>query len=160
MHAAGEHTADQNPQQTGQITELRSKHRTEQRTGSGNGGKVMTEQHELIGLDIVLTVSVLHSGGHAVGIHVEHLGCNKQAVETISDCKNAERCKDDRYGIDSVERRHESSFLLKNVFFVINGPRERPQKICLGNYGKILKQFMQTTCEIKTFDLVLTLVNA
>ena len=120
---------------------------------------MMPEQHKLIGLDIVLTVSVLHSRRHAVGIHVEHLGCNKQAVETITDCKNAKRCKDNRYGIDSVERRHESSFLFKNFFFYLRHPRESRKKTRPGNHGKILKQFMQTICEIKTFNLVVTLCN-
>ena len=74
VHAARENGADQNPQQAGQIAELRGKHGPEQGTGRGNGGEVMAEEHVLIGLDIVLTVGVLHGGGDAVGVNVEHLG--------------------------------------------------------------------------------------
>ena len=95
VHAASEHAANQDPEQTRQIAELRCQHRTEQRTGSRNGGKVMPEEHVFISGDVVFAVLKAVCRGFARRIDVEHLLRHPQTVETVCDGKDAQRRKYD-----------------------------------------------------------------
>ena len=99
VDAACEHAADQNPQQPWHITELRGKHRSKQRTGRGNGGKVVPEEHVLICGDIVLSVRITHSGRLTGFIDIENFLSDEQTIEAVCDRKNAESGENNRYSV-------------------------------------------------------------
>ena len=85
LHGAGEHHARQNPQHARQITHLRGQHRANQRAGAGDGGKVVAEQHVLVGRHIVQTIVMLPGRRHARGIQLENVLCDEAAVIAVCD---------------------------------------------------------------------------
>ena len=56
MHAAGEHAADKDPQETRHIAELRGEDRPDQRPGAGYRGEMVAEEHPFIGGLIIVIV--------------------------------------------------------------------------------------------------------
>ena len=57
VHAAGQHRADQQPEEAGQVAELRGQHRADQRAGAGDGGEVVAEQHQRVHGHVVVPVA-------------------------------------------------------------------------------------------------------
>ena len=62
MDGTGEDPADENPQGTGQITELGGNDRTDQRTGTGDGCEMMTEYDVFVRRNVVVTVFKTEAG--------------------------------------------------------------------------------------------------
>ncbi len=64
MHAAGEYRSGHNPYGAGQITHLGGQNRTDQRTGSGDGGEMVAEHHPTVGGHVVhAVVEIFGRGG-------------------------------------------------------------------------------------------------
>ena len=67
LHRAAQHRADDDPQRSRQIAELRRQHRTHQRPRPGDGGEVMAEDDPLVGgLEIVAVAQALGRRGALV----------------------------------------------------------------------------------------------
>ena len=81
MDPTGQHAADQNPQRTRHVAELRGEDRSEQWSGGGDGGEVVTEQHVFVGLHVVVAVLQADGRRFAFGAQVHDLGGQEQAVE-------------------------------------------------------------------------------
>ena len=84
LHATGEHRADQQPDQSWRKTELGGKRWAHQRTGTGNGGEVMTEQHPFRRRHIVVVVFIQVSRRYSTIVQGHDLGREKRAVEAVS----------------------------------------------------------------------------
>ncbi len=100
LHRPGEHHAGQQPQRTGQIAHLCREHRADQRPRPGDGGEMVAEQHALVRRDIVEAVVAPYRRGRARRIDAQHARRDEQAVETIGDGIDAERCDHDPQRID------------------------------------------------------------
>jgi hypothetical protein len=85
LHAAAEHGADQNPKCARQVAELRRERWTDQRTGAGDGGEVMTEHHPFIGRYEIAAVAEAHRRCGARRIQHQHACRDPGAVEPIAD---------------------------------------------------------------------------
>jgi hypothetical protein len=91
LHRAGKHHAGQDPQHAGQVAHLRGQHRADQRAGAGDGGKVVAEQHVLVGRHVVEAVVELVGRGHAARVQAQHFVGDEQAVEAVGDQVDADR---------------------------------------------------------------------
>ena len=94
VHAAAERRADQNPKRSRQKTKLRRQHRTDQRTGPGDGGEMMTECHPAIRRHEILAVILHDRGRRALVVQDEDFGREPFAVKTIAD-RRSHRARDD-----------------------------------------------------------------
>lgn len=89
MDAAGKDAADQNPEHAGHIAELGGQHGPQQRTGGGDGREVMAEQHELVGLDVVVPVRVFDRRRGAGVVQIQNLAGDEEPVEPVADGEDA-----------------------------------------------------------------------
>src|SRR5512135_3653625 len=83
------HASDDDPEGSGQEPELRGKHRTEQRTGGGNGREMMTVQNELVGFYIIDTVRTGFSRCRTICPQTQYFVGNKKSVKPVSKSKDA-----------------------------------------------------------------------
>ena len=100
LHRAGKHDASQQPQHAGHIAHLRGQYRADQRTGSGNRGKVMTEQYVFVGWHIVQPVVELVGRRHAGRVQPQYPAGNELAVKAVGDGVDADRGDHDPDGAD------------------------------------------------------------
>ena len=94
MDAAGHHAADQDPESARHITELGGDDRAKQRTGRGDGRKVVSEQDVFVGLDVVVTVVDGFGGCCTVFAQVHDLVGQVQAVDPVRDGEDTRRRED------------------------------------------------------------------
>src|SRR5438270_14033113 len=80
LHATGQHSADQEPQESGCESELRGKSGPHKWSGAGDGGEVMPEQHPLWRSNVVVTVGVKVPGSRAPVIQGKGLSGDERAV--------------------------------------------------------------------------------
>ena len=73
------------PKRSGQKTELRGEHRTDQRAGPGDRGEMMTERHPAIGRHEILAVIHHERGRGALVVQDENFCREPLAVEAIAD---------------------------------------------------------------------------
>ena len=106
VHAAREHAADQNPEKSGHVAELRRENRPEQGARCGDGREMVSEENVLVRRHVVLTVGVFHGGGLTGFIDVEHLGRDEQTVEAVCDRKDAQGGKDNGQRVDAGSCLH------------------------------------------------------
>ena len=90
LHAAGDHRADDDPDGAGQIAHLGGQHRTHQRTRTGDGREVVTEQHPAVGRHVVGAVlEDLGRGGVVVpgfdDLHLDQPGIEPEADDVGAD---------------------------------------------------------------------------
>ena len=84
LHRAAQARADDDPQRSRQISELRRQHRTHQRSRPGNRREVMAEHDPLIGgLEIVSVAQALGRRGPLV-VQRHHARRDELAVKTVS----------------------------------------------------------------------------
>ena len=102
LDCTGKHHASQDPQHAGQVAHLCGQHRTNQRTGTGNRGKVVTEQHPLVGRHIVQTVVVTPGRCHARGIQTQYLVGNEQTVVAVGNQVDTHCSHDNPQRIDGL----------------------------------------------------------
>ena len=100
MHRAGEADADDEPDQPGRVAELRREHRADERTGAGDRGEVMAEQHPAAGRMIVLAVVQRVRRRDARVVERHDPRGDEGAVVAVGDRQDAE----DRQ--DEVKRAH------------------------------------------------------
>ena len=100
MHRAAKRRTDEHPEHAGQVTELRGKHGADQRTGSGNRGKMVTEDDPLVGFDEVTSVTVHLGRRRTQVVKREHLRHQPRGMETVADRENAKGRDHHPKGID------------------------------------------------------------
>ena len=101
LDTAAQNTAEHDPEGAGEVSELRRQDRSHQRSGSGDGGKMMTEHYPLVGGHEIMAVLKALRGGGALIVEFEHAQGDKPAVEPVADRIDARRC---RHQPDSVQR--------------------------------------------------------
>src|SRR5260370_16506412 len=99
MHAAGEHSSNQDPKKAGSEPKLRGKRGTDQGTRSGDGREVMAEKNPLRRGHVVMPVFVNVSGSGATIIQGEGLGSDEGAVVAIANRVSAESDKENRTSV-------------------------------------------------------------
>ena len=85
LHGAGEHHARQDPEHARQVTHLGGQHRAHQGASPRDGGKVVAEQHVLVGRHVVQAVVVLPGRRHARGVQLEDVLGDEPAVIAVCD---------------------------------------------------------------------------
>jgi len=65
---------DQNPESAGHVAKLGGENRAEQRTGGGDGGKMVAEQNVFIGFYVIVTVIKGDSRGFSILAKIHDLG--------------------------------------------------------------------------------------
>ena len=99
VHASGQHAADEDPKRAGHVAELRGEHRSQERTGRGDGREMVAEENEFVGFDVVDAVGHLDRRSDPVGFHPKHLSDKEQAVKAIADGKETDRGEDQGQGV-------------------------------------------------------------
>ena len=102
LDRTGKYRAGENPQRTGQITHLRGKHRTNQRTRACNGREVMPEEHVFIGWNVIETVVMAMGGGWPRRFNTERPLGDEQPVEPVGYEIDAHRRDHQPRGIDRL----------------------------------------------------------
>jgi len=87
---AAEYAADQDPERARQVAELRRQDRSEQRAGRGDGREMVPEEHELVGLHIVVAVGHLHRRGLPFRVHSQHRPGQEEPVEAVGEGEDAQ----------------------------------------------------------------------
>ena len=103
VHAAGEHGAEQQPEEAGQVAELRGEHRPDERARAGDGGEVVAEEHQRVHGHVVVPVALRVGGGGAQVVERGDLRGEERAVEAVAE-EQHERGADDQ-----VQRGHGTS---------------------------------------------------
>jgi len=91
MHGAGHDCADDDPQRTRKIPELRGQHRPHQGPGRGNGGEMVPEEHVAVGLHVIDAVSHDHGRRPPRRIYPQGPAGKEKSVIAIGDSKDAQR---------------------------------------------------------------------
>ena len=104
LHGAGEHDPREDPERAGQITHLRGQHRADQRSGAGDGGEMVAEQHVAVGRHVVEPVIVAIGRRLPRRVDAEHLVGDEQRVEAVGDEVDADRRDDQPGGVDRIRR--------------------------------------------------------
>ena len=124
LHRAAEHRADDDPERSRKIAELRRQHRSDQRPGTGDGGEVVAEDDPLIGgLEIVAVAQALGGRG-ALVVQRHHARGDELGVEAIADGIGARRRQHQPDAVDvlsAVERDRPESEPPPS-------PRQRPKE--------------------------------
>ena len=105
MNRAGEARPDDDPRIAGQVTPLRGQYGTDERPGTGDGGKMVAEKDPLVGRVIVDAVAQTVCGRGTLIIENGDFRGQERAIETVRD---GECCQG--HG-DKPQRIHDSSFL-------------------------------------------------
>ena len=103
MHPAGQYRANQQPQEPGQIAELRGEHRPDQGAGARDRGEMVAEQDDAVGRHVVAPVGEDVGRGAAQVIEGRHLGGQERPVGAVGDHGRQGR------GDHQVEGGHASS---------------------------------------------------
>ena len=90
LHGAAEHDADHDPEDAGQVAELRGEGGPDERAGSGDGGEVVAEDDPAVGGDEVASVGEAVCRGRAGIVEREDRCADEGAVEAIGDDVRAE----------------------------------------------------------------------
>ena len=99
---AAQHTSDDDPERPRQVAELRGQDGTHQRTRSGDGRKVMPEDHPLVRGNKVATVFEALGGRGALVVEQHDLGGDELAIEAIPGEKRAGGGEDQPDAVDGL----------------------------------------------------------
>ncbi len=91
---AGEHRAGKDPKRAGEIAHLCGEDGADQRSGAGDRGEMVTEQHVTVRRDVIETVIVTMGRRRPDGIDSEHLAGDEERTEPVGDEIDADRCDD------------------------------------------------------------------
>ncbi|MNQ40565.1 hypothetical protein D3C85_542230 [compost metagenome] len=100
LHRTGQHHAGDQPQRAGQVAHLRRQHRADQRTCTGNGREVVTEQDMFVGRHVVQTIVIEHSRSGPIGVELHHFVGDEQAVVAVGNEVDGDGCDYDPQGVD------------------------------------------------------------
>ena len=91
LHRTGENHPSEQPDHPRQVAHLRRQYRPHQRTCSGNGRKMVTEQHFLVRRHIVQPVVMAHRWRHTRRVNRQHIFGDIQPIKTVSDQIDTDR---------------------------------------------------------------------
>ncbi len=91
LHRAAEHGADENPQRSRQITELRGQHRPDQRSRPGNRREMMAEDNPFVRLDEIPAVVVNLARRGAAVVERQHARGDPFGIKPVADGVGADR---------------------------------------------------------------------
>ena len=91
LYASREHRANQQPKEARRKSELRRQSWPHQRTCSGDGGEVMSEEHPAWRSDVIMAIGVSVAGGCAAVVERQGLCGNERAVVPIRKRVHAQR---------------------------------------------------------------------
>ncbi len=94
LDAPAQHRAEQYPQRSRQISELRGQGRSDQRPGTRNGGEMVSEDDPAMRRHEIAAVIEALGGGRTGGVHRENSGGDPGGVETVADEVNADAGRD------------------------------------------------------------------
>ncbi len=100
LHATTQHGAGDDPERAGQVSELCGEHGTDERSGAGDGGEMVSEDDPLVGGNEVAAVIETLRRSSAQGIKRQHFGGNETAVKAISDGVGGNGGDDQPQGVD------------------------------------------------------------
>ena len=132
LHTAREHGADEEPQESGSEAELRSERGTDQRSGAGDGGEVVSEENPLWRRNVVVAVFERVRGCSAAVVKRERLGGDERAVITVSEGVNTKGAEYDRKGVHDLPPG-PGSVLLQQESLATSS--ESARAICGGSRG-------------------------
>ncbi len=98
--AAGQDPANDDPQCSGQIAELRRQYRADQGARARNGREMMAEDHPFVGGHEVAAVFETFGGSGARIIQLQYAVGKEAAVKAVADGKNASRRDHEPDGVD------------------------------------------------------------
>ena len=90
VHRAAQYATDDDPQRARQPSELRGQHGPQQRSGAGDGGEVMAEQHEPVRLVVVVPIGQCDGGRRPIRIDADDLGGQEDAVLAVGQGEDAQ----------------------------------------------------------------------
>ncbi len=125
VDAAGEHGANEDPEEAGGETELRRQSGSDQRPSAGDGGKVMAKQYPLGRRNVVMAVFVDMGRRDAAVVEYQNFGGQEGAVVAIGQREHTQGPQHDGKRIQGDLLRASSS-----------GPADR-WALPLEPYGKI-----------------------
>src|SRR5581483_1978543 len=91
LDSAPEYAADNDPQRAWQITELRRDHWAHQRSGTGDGGEMVTEQDPFVRRNEIVSVIETLGRGRALVVERHHPRGNEFPIEPEPDEVRANR---------------------------------------------------------------------
>ena len=101
MHGPSHHGAHEHPQEAREEAELAGEHGAYQRSGAGDGGEVVTEEHPLGYGEVVLpVVEAARWGGDAI-VEREHPGRHKSEVEAVGEGEDGQGGNNQRHCVHS-----------------------------------------------------------
>jgi len=145
----GQHAADDDPERAGEVAELGGQHRPQKRSGGSDGGKVVAEQDELVGLHVVDAVGHLHGRRLPILTDGKHLAGNEQPVVPVGQ------------GEDTQSDKHQGQCV--HLFLL-----ERNQPAAVGCHGSramlpyregVLSEYVPFTGEIVHLVMLYTKYN-
>ena len=98
--APAEHCSEENPQDAGQIAELRGERGSDKRTRAGDGGEMMAQQNPFVGGFIIAPVTQTFGGCGAAVIKCHHFCGDELGVETKADGVDAGGGDDQPQAVD------------------------------------------------------------
>ena len=105
VHGAGEAAAGDQPDESGRVAALRGQRRPDERSGAGDGGEMMAEEHPAAGRIVVVPVVFRMRRGDARIVERHDLRRDERAVVAVSDGHDRQRGDDDvesLHGADSI----------------------------------------------------------
>ena len=100
LHTATQNSAGNNPERARQISKLCGEHGTDQRSGTGDGSEVVSEDDPLVGRNEVAAVIETLRRRSAQRIERQQFGRDKTAVEAVSDGVGGDGGYDQPQGVD------------------------------------------------------------
>ncbi len=100
LDAPAEYRAEQDPERSRQIAELRGQGRTHQRAGTRDGREVMSEDDPAMGRHEVAAVIETLGRRRPRGVHRQHPGGDPGGIETVTDDIDAHAGRDQPQRID------------------------------------------------------------
>ena len=102
LNTAGHNRADDDPNGSRQKPHLHGQHRADQRTGTGDGGEVVSEQHPPVGRHVIRGIFEKLCGGGIVVTRSDDLHLDQPSVEPEPDDVGADRGDDEPHRVDRL----------------------------------------------------------
>ena len=102
MDGTAERGSDQHPERAGEVTELRCQNRADERAGTCNRGKVMTEDHPAVCRDEIFPIRMPHRRSASLIFKRQNLGQQPCGVKTVGQGECADGCHDQPEGINRL----------------------------------------------------------
>ena len=109
VHRARRGRADEDPEEAGQVAELRRQHGADERSRAGDRSEVVAEEHPFVRRIVIDPIPEPQRGGAIAPVEREHLCGKKGAVEPVHEDIEAARGGDDPeriYFFGGIEQTH------------------------------------------------------